>query len=108
MTAVIRQTSRCGSPPSSISFVIEIPLYLPEHIRASKTPVGMVFAHNAFTVQFLFERLPLYIVCAVSGGGLRWRTRSSDRWGCFAIAAWIVGAVCSVLSTTASTRCSIN
>lgn len=42
-------------------FVIEIPLYFP-NISGVQDSVGVVFAHNAFTVQFLFERLPLYIV----------------------------------------------
>ena len=42
-------------------FVIEIPLYFP-NIFGVEESLGVVFAHNAFTVQFLFERLPLYIV----------------------------------------------
>ncbi len=42
-------------------FVIEIPLYFP-NIFGVEDSLGVVFAHNAFTVQFLFERLPLYIV----------------------------------------------
>ena len=42
-------------------FVVEIPLYFP-NIFGVEGQLGVVFAHNAFTVQFLFERLPLYIV----------------------------------------------
>lgn len=42
-------------------FVIEIPLYFP-NIFGLQDSLGVVFVHNAFTVQFLFERLPLYIV----------------------------------------------
>lgn len=42
-------------------FVIEIPLYFP-NISGVEESLGIVFVHNAFTVQFLFERLPLYIV----------------------------------------------
>jgi hypothetical protein len=42
-------------------FVVEIPLYFP-NIFGVEDQLGVVFAHNAFTVQFLFERLPLYIV----------------------------------------------
>src|SRR5262245_15105560 len=42
-------------------FVIEIPLYFP-NIFGVEGSLGVVFAHNAFTVQFLFDRLPLYIV----------------------------------------------
>ena len=42
-------------------FVIEIPLYFPDAFGV-QDQVGVVFAHNVFTVQFLFDRLPLYIV----------------------------------------------
>ena len=42
-------------------FVVEIPLYFPNIFGVEDT-LGVVFAHNVFTVQFLFERLPLYIV----------------------------------------------
>jgi hypothetical protein len=42
-------------------FVVEIPLYFP-NIFGVDDQLGVVFAHNAFTVQFLFERLPLYII----------------------------------------------
>lgn len=42
-------------------FVVEIPLYFPNTFGV-EDQLGVVFAHNAFTVQFLFERLPLYII----------------------------------------------
>ena len=42
-------------------FVIEIPLYFP-NVFGIQDQLGVVFAHNVFTVQFLFDRLPLYIV----------------------------------------------
>jgi hypothetical protein len=42
-------------------FVIEIPLYFP-NIFGVEDALGVVFAHNTFTVQFLFDRLPLYII----------------------------------------------
>jgi hypothetical protein len=42
-------------------FVIEIPLYFP-NVFGIQDQIGVVFAHNVFTVQFLFDRLPLYIV----------------------------------------------
>ncbi|CAN5556391.1 hypothetical protein BH09ACT7_BH09ACT7_44960 [soil metagenome] len=42
-------------------FFIEIPLYFPD-VFGVEDQVGVVFAHNAFSVQFLFERLPLYII----------------------------------------------
>jgi hypothetical protein len=41
--------------------VIEIPLYFP-NVFGVQDSLGVVFVHNAFTVQFLFERSPLYIV----------------------------------------------
>lgn len=42
--------------------VVEPPLYFPEWFGLSKY-VGFIFAHNVFTVQFMYDRLPLYIVC---------------------------------------------
>jgi hypothetical protein len=42
-------------------FAIEIPLYFP-NVFGVQDQLGVVFAHNVFTVQFLFDRLPLYIV----------------------------------------------
>ncbi|MBU9766546.1 hypothetical protein FR943_22220 [Mycobacterium sp. TNTM28] len=42
-------------------FAVEIPLYFP-NVFGIQDQLGVVFAHNAFTVQFLFDRLPLYIV----------------------------------------------
>ncbi|MDZ4269425.1 MAG: hypothetical protein U1D00_27735, partial [Mycobacterium sp.] len=42
-------------------FVVEIPLYFPNIFGVEDT-LGVVFAHNVFSVQFLFDRLPLYIV----------------------------------------------
>jgi hypothetical protein len=42
-------------------FVIEIPLYFP-NVFGVQDQLGVVFAHNVFTAQFLFDRLPLYIV----------------------------------------------
>jgi hypothetical protein len=42
-------------------FVVEIPLYFP-NVFGIEDELGVVFAHNAFTVQFLFDRLPLYII----------------------------------------------
>ena len=42
-------------------FVVEIPLYFPNAFGI-EDQLGVVFAHNVFTVQFFFDRLPLYIV----------------------------------------------
>jgi hypothetical protein len=41
--------------------VTEIPLYFPDLFMA-RDRLGVVFDHNVFTVQFMYERLPLYIV----------------------------------------------
>jgi hypothetical protein len=41
--------------------VIEIPLYFP-NLFMVENQIGVVFDHNVFTVQFMYERLPLYII----------------------------------------------
>ncbi|MFL5913716.1 MAG: hypothetical protein ACJ768_24530 [Gaiellaceae bacterium] len=41
--------------------VIEPPLYFPAWFGLKKH-VGFIFSHNVFTVQFMYDRLPLYIV----------------------------------------------
>lgn len=65
----IRRLRRDGDPVNLVLwfatviylFVVEIPLYFPDVFGVEQT-LGVVFAHNVFTVQFLFDRLPLYIV----------------------------------------------
>jgi hypothetical protein len=42
-------------------FVTEPPLYFPEWFGLDEL-YGFIFAHNRFTVQFMWDRLPLYIV----------------------------------------------
>jgi hypothetical protein len=42
-------------------FVTEPPLYFPEWFGLDQI-YGFIFAHNRFTVQFMWDRLPLYIV----------------------------------------------
>jgi hypothetical protein len=42
-------------------FVTEPPLYFPEWFGLQRR-FGFIFAHNQFTVQFMWGRLPLYIV----------------------------------------------
>jgi hypothetical protein len=42
-------------------FVTEPPLYFPEWFGLNKQ-FGFIFAHNIFTVQFMWDRLPLYII----------------------------------------------
>ncbi|WP_433790016.1 hypothetical protein [Actinoplanes sp. CA-252034] len=41
--------------------ILEPPLYFPDRFGLAEQ-VGLIFVHNVFTVQFLFDRLPLYIV----------------------------------------------
>lgn len=41
--------------------VTEPPLYFPEWFGLDKQ-YGFIFAHNLFTVQFMWDRLPLYII----------------------------------------------
>jgi hypothetical protein len=41
--------------------VTEPPLYFPEWFGLDKQ-FGFIFAHNIFTVQFMWDRLPLYII----------------------------------------------
>ncbi|GAA3947728.1 hypothetical protein [Gordonia caeni] len=42
-------------------FIIEPPLYFPEWF-GMQDAMGFMFAHNVFTVEFMYDRLPLYIV----------------------------------------------
>lgn len=65
----VRRLRRDGDPTNVVLWfatviyllVIEVPLYFP-NVFGVEDSLGVVFVHNAFTVQFLFERLPLYIV----------------------------------------------
>lgn len=65
----IRRLRRDGDPMNLVLWagsvvyllVTEIPLYFPQLFGISDQ-IGVVFDHNVFTVQFLYERLPLYIV----------------------------------------------
>lgn len=41
--------------------VVEPPLYFPEWFGLEEY-VGFIFSHNVFSVQFMFDRLPLYII----------------------------------------------
>ncbi|GAA1976606.1 hypothetical protein [Catenulispora subtropica] len=64
-----RRWRRGGDPVSltlwfaSVAYlaVIEPPLYFPGWFGLDKQ-VGFIFSHNVFTVQFMYDRLPLYIV----------------------------------------------
>lgn len=64
-----RRWRRDGDPVNlSLAFaslvylaVVEPPLYFPEWFGLDPY-VGFIFSHNVFTVQFMYDRLPLYIV----------------------------------------------
>jgi hypothetical protein len=71
--------------------VIEPPLYFPAQFGLEER-VGLVFAHNVFTVDFLWDRLPLYIV-ALYPAGIYLAHALVDRLGVFTRRGILVGAV---------------
>ena len=73
-------------------FAIEIPLYFP-NVFGVEDQLGVVFAHNAFSVQFLFERLPLYIV-ALYPAVVTLAFEIVRSLGVFRDRGVIVGAIC--------------
>lgn len=73
-------------------FVIEIPLYFP-NIFGIEDELGVVFAHNVFTVQFLFDRLPLYIV-ALYPAVVTLAYEIVRSFGVFRDRGPLIGAVC--------------
>jgi hypothetical protein len=76
-------------------FVVEPPLYFPEWFGLQKS-AGVVFVHNVFTVQFMFDRLPLYIVAIYPAlSALAYEIVRS--LGIFERRGPLVGAVCVAL-----------
>lgn len=65
----VRRWRRHGDPTGLVLWcasvvqvlVLEPPLYFPEAVGLQQR-LGLIFVHNVFTVQFLYDRLPLYIV----------------------------------------------
>ena len=65
----IRRLRRDGDPVNLVIWfatviyllIVEPPLYFPTVFGVDDT-IGAVFAHNVFTVEFMYDRLPLYIV----------------------------------------------
>lgn len=96
----IRRMRRDGDPTNLVLwfatviylFVVEIPLYFP-NIFGVEDQLGVVFAHNASTVQFLFERLPLYIV-ALYPAVITLAYEIVRSLGVFRDRGIIVGAIC--------------
>lgn len=73
-------------------FAIEIPLYFP-NVFGVQDQLGVVFAHNVFTVQFLFDRLPLYIV-ALYPAVITLAFEIVRSLGVFRDRGVVVGAIC--------------
>ena len=73
-------------------FVIEIPQYFP-NVFGVQDQLGLVFAHNVFTVDFLFDRLPLYIV-ALYPAVITLAYEIVRGLGVFRDRGVIVGAIC--------------
>ncbi|MGX7694985.1 hypothetical protein [Gordonia polyisoprenivorans] len=76
-------------------FVIEPPLYFPQWFGLQHS-VGFMFSHNVFSVQFMYDRLPLYIVAfypAVS----QLAYEIVRALGVFARRGPLAGAVCTAL-----------
>lgn len=65
----IRRLRRDGDPVNLVIWfstviyllIVEPPLYFPTVFGVDQS-IGAVFAHNVFTVEFMYDRLPLYIV----------------------------------------------
>lgn len=65
----IRRLRRDGDPANVVIWfatvvyllIVEPPLYFPT-IFGIDDSIGAVFAHNVFTVQFMYDRLPIYII----------------------------------------------
>jgi hypothetical protein len=65
----IRRLRRDGDPVNLVIWfstviyllIVEPPLYFPTVFSVDDT-IGAVFAHNVFAVEFMYDRLPLYIV----------------------------------------------
>lgn len=73
-------------------FVIETPLYFPD-VFGVQDQLGVVFAHNVFSVQFLFDRLPLYIVALYPAVGTL-AFEIVRGLGVFRDRGVVVGAIC--------------
>jgi hypothetical protein len=72
--------------------ILEPPLYFPEKFGL-QNQVGLIFVHNVFTVQFLYDRLPLYIV-AVYPAMAYLSYRLVESLGVFERNGSLIGAAC--------------
>jgi hypothetical protein len=78
---------------AAVVFVLalEPPLYFPQQLGAGNH-LDVIFAHNVFTVQFLYDRLPLYIV-ALYPSGIYLAYTLVERFQVFERRGRLVGAI---------------
>jgi len=70
VVVAVRRLRRDGDPTpmalviAGVAYVlvVEVPLYFPGTFGV-EDEIGTIFVHNVFSVEFLLDRLPLYIVC---------------------------------------------
>ena len=96
----IRRLRRDGDPVNLVIWfstviyllIVEPPLYFPTVFGVDDT-IGAVFAHNVFTVEFLYDRLPLYIV-ALYPAMMMLAYEIVRSLGVFRDRGAVIGAVC--------------
>lgn len=96
----MRRLRRDGDPTNLVLWfgsivyllITEIPLYFPD-LFGLQDQIGVVFDHNVFTVQFMYERLPLYIV-ALYPAVIMLAYEIVRALGVFRTRGILVGAVC--------------
>lgn len=96
----VRRFRRDGDPTNVVLWfgsivyllVTEVPLYFPD-LFGLQDRVGVVFDHNVFTVQFMYERLPLYIV-ALYPAVLTLAYETVRALGVFRTRGMLIGAIC--------------
>ena len=96
----IRRLRREGDPVNLVIWfstviyllIVEPPLYFPTVFGIDDT-IGAVFAHNVFTVEFMYDRLPLYIV-ALYPAMMMLAYEIVRSLGVFRDRGAVIGAVC--------------
>jgi hypothetical protein len=96
----IRRLRRDGDPINLVIWfatviyllVVEPPLYFPTVFGVDRA-IGAVFAHDVFTVQFMYDRLPLYVV-ALYPAMMTLAYEIVRSLGVFRDRGIVVGAVC--------------
>jgi hypothetical protein len=96
----IRRLRRDGDPVNLVIWfstviyllIVEPPLYFPTVFGVDDT-IGAVFAHNVFTVEFMYDRLPLYIV-ALYPAMMMLAYEIVRNLGVFRDRGAVIGAVC--------------